>query len=85
MNEPTLGPVEASPLLEADPQSLEELFSKDPLQLTEVDIETIVTTLAAGRQQWMQEENKTKSKARTAKPKSDAPKLALADLFPELK
>lgn len=45
---------EPSPLQEADPASLQELFNRDPLSLTDSDIDRIVTELRAQRARWEQ-------------------------------
>lgn len=50
----------ASPLEEATPDSLQELFDRDPLQLTDSDIEKIVTELRAQRARWEVREAKPK-------------------------
>ena len=52
-----------SPLLEAQAESLQELFDKDPLQLTDSDVEKIVTELRAQRGRWLIAEKKGKSKS----------------------
>lgn len=44
--------METSPLSEASPESLQELFDKDPLKLTDPDIERVVTELRAQRGRW---------------------------------
>ena len=46
-----------SPLSEASPKSLEELFSLDPLDLTRSDLETIVTELRKMREIWARSES----------------------------
>lgn len=51
-----------SPLAEASPASLQELFDRDPLQLTDPDIERIVTELRAQRQRWEAGQKSSKSK-----------------------
>lgn len=62
-----------SPLTEAQPESLQELFDKDPLSLTDSDVEKIVTELRAARALWVKAEAKGK---KVAAPKN----LSLADL-----
>lgn len=42
-----------SPLAEASPTSLEELFSKDPFEFSKQDEETIVKALRAQRANWV--------------------------------
>ena len=49
-----------SPLSEAAPTSFEELFSRDPLSLSDQDFLTIATKLRADRVLWNQAENKPK-------------------------
>lgn len=49
-----------SPLLEAQAESLQELFDKDPLSLTDSDVEKIVTELRAQRGRWQIAEKKGK-------------------------
>lgn len=64
-----------SPLAEAEPNSLQELFDKDPLNLTDPDIERIVTELRAQRDRWV------KTEAKTGHKKKAAPaNISLADL-----
>ena len=46
---PTASP---SPLSEADPKSLEEIFSLDPLKLSRSDRDVIVTELRRARAKW---------------------------------
>lgn len=62
-----------SPLAEANPDSLQELFDRDPLELTDADVERIVTELRDQRSRWVKAEAKGKKQAA---PKS----LSLADL-----
>lgn len=64
-----------TPLAEASPESLAELFAKDPLSLTDSDIERIVTSLREARAKW---ESAPKGRA----PKAEAKPLPtdLADL-----
>lgn len=51
-----------SPLTEASPTSLDELFSMDPLQLTDENIDRIVLELRAQRERWQQTEKKGRAK-----------------------
>lgn len=53
-----------SPLDEAKPESLEELFSRDPLDLTSDDVARIVSELRVRRSQWMTEETKARADER---------------------
>lgn len=54
----------APTLSEADPKSLEELFSRDPLQLTREDRDAIVAEMRKKRVSWEADE-----KAKASKPK----------------
>jgi len=55
-----------SPLASADPSSLEELFSKDPLDLQSQDLDRIIETLRAQRAKFLAMPEKAPAK-RTAK------------------
>jgi hypothetical protein len=50
-----------SPLAEANPESLQELFDKDPLQLTDPDIDRVVAELRTMRERWALTEKKGKA------------------------
>lgn len=50
-----------SPLAEANPESLQELFDKDPLQLTDDDIDRIVAEERSMREKWKLVEKKGKA------------------------
>ena len=65
-----------SPLTEADPQSLNILFDKDPLELTDQDIDAIVAELRKARTEWATEES-SKSKSKASKVTAN---LSLEDL-----
>lgn len=67
---------EPSPLQEADPASLQELFDRDPLSLTDSDIDRIVTELRAQRARWEQGQSARAKKA----PAQNAVALDLSDL-----
>lgn len=54
----------ASPLSEANPQSLEELMSRDPLKLQRVDRVRIVTELRRMREVWLKAELNSPSKGK---------------------
>lgn len=60
-----------SPLAEAVPESLDELFSRDPLKLQDSDLDKIIANLRAARQRWITAEaSGAKSAPRAgAKPK----------------
>ncbi len=63
-----------SPLSEADPQSLDDLYSADPLSLTDSDVERIVSDLREKREQWEKQEAETgPKKSRTKKSYKEAP------------
>lgn len=70
-------PNETSPLAEARPTSLDELFSRDPLDLQDQDISIIITELRKQRALWAAAEAQGKTRA----PKGAAPtNLTLDDL-----
>jgi hypothetical protein len=56
MSEPS-----AEPLAEAQVDSLEELFSRDPLHLTDNDVDKITASLRAQRRNWEVKENAPKA------------------------
>lgn len=64
----------ASPLAEADPNSIQHLMDKDPLLMTNEDVEAVVTALRAGRAAF---------KVAEAKPKRQPkqPARALSDIL----
>lgn len=64
---------EINPLQEASPTSLSEIFEKDPLLLTDEEVERVVQEFRAQRKNWIEKE---------AKPKKVAAKatLSLAEL-----
>jgi hypothetical protein len=68
----------AQPLREADPASLNELFERDPLSLTDSDVESIVAQLRVARSKWAEEEAQKQSRGKKSKP-ADA-NLNLDDL-----
>jgi hypothetical protein len=61
-------------LAEANPDSLSELFSRDPLALSDQDISLIVQKLRRDREKWQVAESKPKGKT------SAHPDLNLEDL-----
>ncbi len=65
-----------SPLTEADPRSLDELYAADPLSLTDADVDKIVEDLREKRDLWMKEEAEAGSQGRRRKTKiyKEAPK-----------
>lgn len=54
-----------SPLAEANPASLQELFDLDPLRLTDNDLDRIVLALRAQRAKWEASEKTKKGKPAT--------------------
>lgn len=63
---------QGNPLLEAPATSLDELFSRDPLDLSDQDLSVIVVELRRQRVRWKQAE----AEGKTARaPKAKAPKL----------
>jgi hypothetical protein len=68
-----------TPLSEADPKSLDALFARDPLALTDDDVRAIASKLRQDRGRWMQED--IGKKQSRGQPKKDAdPNLKLEDL-----
>lgn len=53
----------ASPLAEATPDSLDELFRRDPLGLSDQDLDRIVAELRSRRAIWAKAEAEGKTKA----------------------
>lgn len=53
--------MQESPLAEANPESLQELFDKDPLKLTDEDIDRIVAEERSMREKWKLVEKKGKA------------------------
>lgn len=56
---------ESNPLEEADPKSLDALFSADPLSLTDQDLDVMVAKLRAERAKWQAEAAKPKGTPKT--------------------
>lgn len=73
MNEP-----QSSPLSEAMPQSLEEIFSADPHKRTLAEWEIVVTALRGQRNKWLKEE--LAGAKRASAPKKAPKVLAKADI-----
>lgn len=69
---------EPSPLTEATVDSLEELFARDPLKLSDLDIDKIIEEQRAQRKRLAAMPEKTR--APKAK-KVDLPELSAGDLF----
>ncbi len=57
-----------NPLAEAEPSSLDELFSRDPLGLSDQDISSIVRELRRQREKWLAEPEKKAAKKPASKP-----------------
>lgn len=72
----------ASPLAEASPASLEELFSRNPWELSDPDFLRQIETLRAMRLQWKSDEaaGATKAKKPAGAKKTGAVKTTLEDL-----
>lgn len=70
--------------LQPDPAALDELFSRDPINLTDDDVETIVTELRRARDKWNLEEiakaNKPKAASKAPKAKPASGPISLASL-----
>jgi len=56
-----------SPLIEADAESIDELFDKDPLKLSDQNVDSIVQEMRASRTNWMAEEQASKTKGKSKK------------------
>lgn len=67
-----------SPLSTTNPLSLEELFSRDPLDLSDADVEAICLAFRRQRERWVNEERSAKAQGRRANPA--AANLSLGDL-----
>ncbi len=68
-------------LAKISPASLDELFSRDPLQLSDQDIDTIVGKLREQRLDWVAKEAQGKApRAKTAKAGPDVKSMTLDDL-----
>ena len=67
------------PLTEVLPESLDELFSRDPLELSSKDLDNIISVLLEQRKNWLVQEAQGARRAKA--PKTAAkPGLALDDL-----
>lgn len=68
----------STPLTEVSPEAVDELFSRDPLKLSNADIEKLVLHFRAERHQWqrLEAEGKTRSKPRGKKATTSAPMTA---------
>jgi len=81
MTSPTPSQGEAL-LTQVNPQSLDELFSRDPLDLADAEVDQVVGVLREARKTWVTAEASGTTRSASAKaPKLAAPKtLALEDL-----
>lgn len=71
----------ANPIAEADFESIDRLFNKDPQFLTEEDLQAIVAKLRSGRGKWLHEtEKKTRAAAGKKKLSSEESKALLSSL-----
>lgn len=69
-----------NPIEEADFESIDRLFNKDPQFLTQEDLASIVAKLRSGRGRWLHETaKKTAAKAKTKKTAEES-KALLASL-----
>jgi hypothetical protein len=69
-----------SSLGETNPASLDELFNRDPLKLSEVDVGQIVEYFRKKREDWKIAEATPKEAKAKAAPKAAKGTLSLADL-----
>ncbi len=79
MSDPTpIGELPFAP----NPRSLDELFSRDPLELSSRDLDDIIATLREARKNWLIEEASGAKRAKAPKVvKAPAPPgLSLSDL-----
>ena len=65
-----------SPLAEAESNSLDELYYRDPLDLTDSDLDKLVEDLRAKRLLFVKEEKEARAQGRRRRPKvyKDVPK-----------
>lgn len=68
-----------NPLEESDPASIEELFRRDPLDLSDQDVGAICRELRRQRTEFQKEENRKKSQGKKSKP-TDSGGISLDDL-----
>ena len=87
MAEQAVPPEGNSPLAEVSPISLDDLFSRDPLELTDQDIGAIVKELRRQRVNWLQAEAsgaKSAKKPKAAGKTQVAPGKSTEDLLKDL-
>jgi len=58
-----------SPLSEADPKSLDDLYTADPLTLTDNDVDKLVDDLREKKALWENEDATAQSQGRARRPK----------------
>lgn len=77
--------VDLSPLLEATSDSLDELFNRNPEDLSRGDIVTIVEAFRRMRSKWKEDEAQGKTRSSAAKAPKAAPvaKKSLKDILSE--
>ena len=73
-------PAPVNPITEADFESIDRLFNKDPQFLTEEDIEAIVLKLRSGRGKWLHESEKRTKATGKKKLSAEESKALLASL-----
>lgn len=71
---------EGNPIQDADKESVDRLFSKDPQFLTEENIAEIVNKLRSGRGKWIHETEKKATSSKGKKLSSEEAKQLLAGL-----
>lgn len=69
-----------SPLAEADPKSLDDLFNEDPLKLTKPDLATLVAEFRANKDKWAKEDAAAQAQGRPRKSKEYKAKLPKGQL-----
>lgn len=68
-----------SPLLEADPASINELFSREPETITDLELTLMVKELRKQRENW-----NTTEKNKAAKPKAPVSAVDIDNLLKDL-
>lgn len=63
-----------------DPRLIQELFDKDPLELSDQDLDTIIASFRAERMDYLQPKEPKAKKASASK----APKAPVIDIEPDL-
>lgn len=69
---PGQDPTSSSPLAQANPNALAELFSRDPLNLSDRDIDAMVALLREQRHQWAEQEVVKQNKEKKPRAKASA-------------